>query len=185
MHILVSGPQGSGKSTQAKLIAKKLNLNFLDSGAMLRESSETEMGMKAKEYMDRGEYVPEEIYFQIIKEYVKNRCDANKGFVFTGFPRTVDQIPFMEEELNIKLDKVFNLIVSPDEYMKRIQKRVDLEHRSDEAPEAVLKRLSEHDLKTGPVIEYFKAKGIVEDVDGERSIEEIFLDIMNRLKEVK
>ena len=70
MNILVNGPQGSGKTTQAKLLAEKYNLNFLDSGSMLRESFDTDLGKKAKEYTDKGIYVPEEIYFQILKQFI-------------------------------------------------------------------------------------------------------------------
>lgn len=156
------------------MIAEKYNLNFVDSGSMLRESAETELGKKAKEYTDKGIYVPEELYFQILKKYIDEHTDKSKGYVFTGFPRTLEQIPFMENVLRVKLDKVVELVVSPEEYMKRIQKRIELEHRADETPEAINLRLEQHIKKTGPVLDYFRKQGIVAEVNGEGSIEDIF-----------
>ena len=181
MNNAIFGPPGSGKTTQAKLLAEKLNLNFLDSGTVLRASFDTEFGNKAKEYMDRGELVPDELQFQIVGDYVAKECDPNKGFVFTGFPRTFEQISFMENMFGGGFDKVFVLVVSKEEFLKRLAKRAILENRSDETPEAIEERLSEYNSKTTPVINYYREKGVVEEINGERSVEEIFEDILARV----
>lgn len=181
MNILVNGPQGSGKTTQAKLIAERFNLNFMDSGTVLREVSETSLGKKAKEYSDKGELIPNDLYFEIIREYMTKNYAVSKDFVLTGVPRNVEQIPFVEDVLGIKFDKVVNLVVSEEEFKKRLRKRAEIERRADETDEAIVKRLSLYKEKTEPVLSYYKEKGIVVDVDGEGNIEEIFSEIVKKI----
>ncbi|MBI4091557.1 nucleoside monophosphate kinase [candidate division WWE3 bacterium] len=181
MNILINGPQGSGKTTQARLLAKKLDLNLLDSGSMLRSSADSEDGKRAKEFIDKGIYVPEELYFRILKNYVESTCDSNKGFVFTGFPRTLKQVPLMENSLEIKLDKVFDLKVGSKEYLKRIRRRAQTEKRSDESPKAVKLRLEQHEKKTGPVLDFYRQRGIVVEINGEGPIAKIHQEIMSKL----
>ena len=181
MNILINGPQGSGKTTQAKLIADKFNLNFIDSGSVLRESISTQEGKEVKEYIDKGELVPNELYFKVIENYVKNNCDNAKGFILSGIPRTLDQIPFVENKLAIKIDKVINLVVSQKEFLSRIKKRVVLEGRSDESDEALLKRLSWYEEKVKPVLDYYRDKIEVVDINGEKDIEVIFTEISSHL----
>ncbi len=182
MNILIHGLRGSGKTTQAKLLAETLNLNQIDTGTMFRESFDTDAGRSAKEYMDKGMYVPEKIVFQMLKEYIDKTCDKSKDFVFTGFPRTLAQIPYMENELSIKIDKVFELKVRINILMERMEKRKTLENRHDETPEAIKMRLTEDEKKAGPVLEYYRDEGIVEEVDGEKTIEEIQEDIMKKIR---
>lgn len=182
MNILINGPQGSGKTTQAKLVADKFKLNFIDSGSVLRESASTKEGKEVKEHIDKGELVPDELYFKVIEKYVQEKCDKNKGFILSGIPRTLNQIPFVEIKLSIKIDKVINLVVSKKEFLKRIKKRVVLEGRSDESEEALLKRLSWYEEKVKPVLDYYRKKGKVVDINGEKAIETIFAEISSHLK---
>lgn len=183
MNIVVNGPQGSGKSTQAKLIAEKFNSNFIDSGDALRHLKDPELLSLAKMYMDQGLWLPEELYFKIFDSYIVEHYDKAYSFVLTGVPRTVSQIKFLEEHVGIVVDRFINLTVSPEEFWKRMNLRKSQEHRSDDNDELIKSRLKEYEEKTLPVVEYYRSRGKVVDIDGEGSIEEVFSRILVALGE--
>lgn len=176
MKIIVMGPQGSGKTTQAELLAKNLNLPHLQTGELYRRvaKEKSPLGIKVKELLDKGQLVPDKEHNQLLEREVKKPLYKN-GFVLDGSPRTLSQAkgqPF-------KTDKVFYLYVSDKENTKRLLKR----GRKDDTPELIAERLRIYHRETEPVLEYFRQQGILIEVDGERPIEVIYQDVMDRLKQ--
>lgn len=175
MNLIVMGPQGSGKSTQAELLAKKLNLPHLQTGKLYRRIAreKSQLGRKVKEFLYKGHLVPDKEHNELLEKEVKKPAYKN-GFVLDGSPRTLNQAktqPF-------KASKVFYLDVSDEENIKRLVKR----GRKDDTPELIAERLRIYHQETEPVLDYYRKKGILEKVDGERPIEPIHQDIMKRLK---
>lgn len=175
MKIIVMGPQGSGKTTQAELLAKKLNLPHLQTGELYREIAKTDssLGFEVKELVSLGQLVPDIKHNQILKEEL-GKPKYKDGFVLDGSPRTLKQaksLPFQPE-------KVFYLAVSDEQNMKRLEKR----GRSDDTPAIIAERLRLYHQQTEPILDYYRREGILEEVDGERSVEEIFEDLMSKLK---
>jgi len=212
MNIILLGGPGAGKGTQAKLIVEKYGIPQISTGDMLREAVKqgTELGKKAKEYMDKGELVPDEIVIGIVKERLK-QPDCEKGFILDGFPRTIAQAEALDkmlEELGKKIDAVINIHVPEEEIIKRIVNRRtckkcgaiyhliysppkepnkcdkcggELYQRDDDKEETVRERLRVYREQTEPLIEYYKKKGILYNVDGTKDINGVFEEIRSIL----
>jgi len=165
MKLIFLGPPGAGKGTQAEIISKKLNLKKISTGDILREEMErgTELGKIAKSYMEKGELVPDEIMIKIIENNIKNL----DGFILDGFPRTLNQA--IELEKITKIDKVIYLNVSDDEIKKRLLNR----GRLDDKPEVIENRIKIYREQTQPLIEFYKGKGVLYEINGIGTIEEI------------
>jgi len=165
MRIVFLGPPGAGKGTQAEIISKKLNLRKISTGDILRSEmeKETELGKIAKSYMEKGELVPDEVMIKIIENNIKNL----NGFILDGFPRTLNQA--IELEKITKIDKVIYLNVPDDEIKKRLLNR----GRLDDKPEVIENRIKVYREQTQPLIEFYKNKGILYEIDGIGAIEEI------------
>ncbi|MBO8182591.1 MAG: adenylate kinase [Archaeoglobus sp.] len=208
MNLILLGGPGAGKGTQAKLIVSKYNIPQISTGDMLREAvaKQTELGKKAKEYMDRGELVPDEVVIGIVKERLA-QPDCEKGFILDGFPRTLKQAEALDkilEELGKKIDAVINIAVPEDEIVKRIVNRRtckkcgavyhliynppkepgkcdkcggELYQRDDDKEETVKERIRVYKAQTEPLIDYYSKKGLVYNVDGTKSIEGVFEEI--------
>lgn len=175
MKIIVMGPQGSGKSTQADLLAEVLGLPCLEMGDLLHfiSQEETERGRKIKKAMEAGVLVGDETILKVVEEHLQMPA-YKKGYVLDGFPRNLETA----KEFNQKINQVFYLKVSDKENIKRLVKR----GRKDDTPELIKKRLKIYHQETEPVLDYYRQKGILEEVDGERPIEMIHQDIVGRLK---
>ena len=173
MNIIVMGPQGSGKSTQADLLAKKLNLPHLQIGELGRRliKQKTALGKKIEGFWVKGALAPDDLLMEILKLEI-NKEEFKGGFVLDGMPRTINQAKI----LSFKIDKVFYLKVSDKINVERLMKR----GREDDTKDLIKKRLGFYHQETEPVLDYYRKMGILEEVDGERSIEMIFEDIAGR-----
>jgi adenylate kinase len=176
MKIVIIGIQGAGKSTQGNLLSKHLNIEYLSSGHIFREMAKekTPLGRYIKETMNSGALISDDKTLEIVEEYLSHSEYAN-GYILDGFPRTVPQA----EAFKNGLAKVIYLKVSDKEALWRISGRVS--DREDETLNAIRKRIASFHEFTEPVIEYYRQKGILVEVDGERDIQIIFNEILANL----
>lgn len=177
MKIVLIGIQGAGKSTQGNLLAEKLKVPYLSTGHIFRElaKEKTKIGRYIKEVMNAGYLIPDKKTVTIVDVYLK-RPEYKRGYIIDGFPRTVAQAEFFKDGA----DKVIYLEVSDEEALKRLSFR-NGEGREDETPKAVAKRIELFHSVTKPVLEYYRKKSMLIEINGERSIEEIHQDIMAEL----
>ena len=179
--ILVLGPQGSGKSTQAKQLAEYLGFEFVSTGDFLRKlrlEDNNPVGQKLSQYWMSGELVPDELMNEVLFPLLEK--EGIKGFVLDGYPRNLSQIQAFLSFLSMNswsLKKVFFLNVGEEECINRIKKRADLENRPDETEEAVKRRLAIYHQETEPLLQEYEKLGALVKVNGERSVEEIQSDI--------
>jgi adenylate kinase len=191
VNILVLGPQGSGKGTQAKKIAKTYGIPHIATGDMIREMKElpTPAGRELKEVYDRGDLVEDGLMIRLIRERL-DRGDTLPGFVLDGFPRTMVQAEALDElmsELDRSIDVVFDFQV-PDrqQLLDRLLKRAADEQRSDDTPEAIQNRLRTYDEETAPLTEYYRSsRGNVVGIHADRSIDAVFHEIAASLDQVQ
>ncbi len=176
MRIILFGPPGCGKGTQASFISQFLSISHLSTGDMLRSavSSKSEIGLKAKKIMEKGGLVSDEIVLSIVKERVSNN-DCNKGFILDGFPRTVNQAEqldmFLKEDQNI--DCVLRIKVDEEEIIKRLIDR----GRDDDKPEIIKNRFKSYNSETQPLIPFYEQREILFNINGMQEIEKVFADI--------
>ena len=189
MNVLILGPQGSGKGTQAKLIAKTYGIPHIATGDMIREMKEldTPVGREVKAVYDAGRLVEDDLIVRMIRDRL-DRGDTIPGFVLDGFPRNMAQAEALDEllqELGRDIDVVFELQVPRDVLLERIQKRAAEENRSDDTPDAIRQRLEIYARETAPLVEYYRTtRGNVVGIGGHRSIDEIFAEIRAALDQV-
>jgi len=183
MRVILLGPPGAGKGTQAQRLVAKYGIVQLSTGDMLRAAvaAGTPVGLRAKHIMERGELVPDDVVVAIIAERI-SRPDAARGFVLDGFPRTVPQAQALDRllvERGLKLDGVIELKVDEDMLLARIQKRVaemtarGEKLRADDNPEVLKGRLAAYRAQTAPLAGYYDAKGQLKPVDGMAPIDEV------------
>jgi len=174
--IMIGGP-GSGKSTYSEIITRKLNIPHIYTGDMMRALAKTNTpdGQKVKDLLSKGQFAPLDIVINAVKDRLK-KPDAQKGYVFDGFPRNVEQAERMEEE-NIEYDYVVNLVVSEEEIIKRLTAR----GREDDKPEIIKKRLAVYEKETRPLLDYYKNEIINIKAEGGEP-EEIAAKIIEKIK---
>ena len=183
MRLILLGPPGAGKGTQAQRLIAKHRIVQLSTGDLLRApvAAGTPVGLRAKDIMDRGELVPDEIVVEIIADRI-DQPDAKGGFVLDGFPRTVPQAQALDrllEERGLKLDAVIELKVDERILLARIGKRVaemtarGEKTRTDDKAEVLKGRLSAYRAQTAPLVNYYADRGMLRSVDGMASIEEV------------
>jgi len=187
LNLFIVGPSGCGKSTQAKLIAKKYGLIHLSTGQILRDeiSAGSGFGLEAKSYLDAGTWVPDNLTFDVLVNKIKPLGYQN--FIIDGFPRTLNQGRIMELFLK-KNNQSFSLLIHLNvTFAEILARRVKMgdefqdTDRTDNTPEAVTARQKSYDETIGPIKDYFKEKGKLFDVDGNRPIEPIFTDIVKKI----
>jgi adenylate kinase len=189
MNVLLLGPQGSGKGTQAKRIAKTYGIPHIATGDMIREMKEldTPVGRAVKAVYDAGQLVQDDLIIRMIRDRL-DRGDTIPGFVLDGFPRNMAQAEALDEllgELGRDLDVVFELQVPREVLLERIRKRAAEENRSDDTPDAVRRRLEIYERDTAPLVEYYRTtRGNVVGIHADRTIDEIFAEIRTTLDQV-
>lgn len=177
MKLVLIGIQGAGKSTQGNMLSEKYNIPYLSSGHIFREMAKekTQLGRWLKETLNAGALVPDDTTLEVVLTYLK-KPEYEKGYILDGFPRTVVQA----EAFNGSIDKVIYLKVSDREALWRISGRNDV--REDETLQAIRKRISLFHELTEPVVEYYREKGKLAEVNGEVSVEQVFEQIVAELE---
>jgi adenylate kinase len=195
MRLILLGPPGAGKGTQALRLVEKYGLPQLSTGDMLRAAvaARTPIGQKAKAVMDAGELVSDEIVNAIVAERIDQE-DCAKGFILDGYPRTLvqaDAVEKMLDERGLALDVVIELVVDDKALVGRIAKRAEETKaagkpvRKDDDPAVFPERLREYYKKTAPLIGYYYAKGMLKGVDGMASIDDVTVEIEGLLSKIK
>jgi adenylate kinase len=190
LDILLLGPQGSGKGTQAKRVAAEYGIPHVATGDMLRHAIalETPFGLRIKPILEAGDLVPDELVVGVIRERLLED-DATEGAIFDGFPRTQAQAEALEAmlaELGRKIDVVFDLQVAHEQVLiDRLLNRAVEEGRTDDTPEAIHRRLALYAKETKPLVEWYRTRhGNVVGVHADRSVNEVFSEIQQALDQV-
>lgn len=186
-NLILFGPPGSGKGTQSEKIVEQFGLIHLSTGNLLRQeiSEKTPLGLEAKNFMDKGQLVPDEVVIGMIDTCLVKHPNA-KGFLFDGFPRTIAQAEALDKLLALKktsISKVLALEVSEDELVRRLLERGKTSGRSDDTDETVIrKRFSVYKNETEPVADYYAAQNKFESIAGEGSVDDIFQKLSNSIE---
>jgi adenylate kinase len=190
VNILLLGPQGSGKGTQAKLVSQTYGIPQIATGDMVREMKEldTEVGRAVRAVYDAGELVDDELMIRMIRDRL-SRGDTLPGFVLDGFPRTMPQAEALDDllrEVDRDLDVVFEFQVGDrGTLIERMVKRAAEEDRSDDTPEVIERRLAIYDQETAPLVDYYRStRGNVVGIHADRTVDEVFAEIRKALDQV-
>lgn len=179
INLILFGPPGSGKGTQAANLVDKYKLVHISTGDLFRYelSNDTPLGIKAKEFMSKGELVPDEITIGMLENKVNKHPNCN-GFIFDGFPRTIPQAEALENLMSSKgtgIDSLISLKVNKEEVVNRILERGKTSGRADDTDRSIVEnRFTVYDNETRPVFEYFDKKGLSVEVDGMGKIDDVF-----------
>lgn len=213
MNLLIMGLPGAGKGTQAAKIVEKFNVAHISTGDMFRAAmaNQTEMGLLAKSYIDKGDLVPDEVTNGIVKERLLQDDIKEKGFLLDGYPRTIEQAYALDAslaELGIELQGVINIDIDSSKLIERLSGRIihietgetfhkifnppvgdyneeDYYQREDDKPESVKRRLEVNIAQGQPIIDHYRAKGLVHDIEGDQDIELVFQaidDVLSKLQ---
>ena len=188
MDILLLGPQGSGKGTQARRISAEYGIPHIATGDMLRAviAEGTPLGQQVKPILEGGELVPDELIIEVIRERLEEP-DAAAGFVLDGFPRTMGQADALDSvlrEIGRELTVVFALQVSDEICIERLLKRARDEQRTDDTPDAIRRRLELYHRETEPLIEHYRTLGILLTIHADGTPNEVFAEIQAALEQV-
>jgi adenylate kinase len=187
MNVLVLGPQGSGKGTQAKRIARGHGIPHVSTGDMFRALDDAKpLGREINGIMERGELVPDDITIRMIKERLTQE-DAREGFILDGFPRNLTQAEALDrmlDEIGRTLDVIFFFDLDDETAKKRVLGRAQEEGRTDDTPESIERRLSLYHEQTEPVVEYYRTTGKLVPLHANRSVEEVANEIQSALDTV-
>ncbi|EGJ36721.1 adenylate kinase [Streptococcus sanguinis] len=212
MNLLIMGLPGAGKGTQAAKIVENFNVAHISTGDMFRAAiaNQTEMGVLAKSYIDKGELVPDQVTNGIVKERLSQDDIKQTGFLLDGYPRTIEQANALDQtlaELDLALDGVINIEVDPNSLLERLSGRIihretgetfhkvfnppvdykeeDYYQREDDKPETVKRRLDVNIAQGQPIIDHYRSKGLVHDIQGNQDINDVFSAIEKVLTNLK
>ncbi|MDN5013546.1 adenylate kinase [Streptococcus sp. SN3] len=212
MNLLIMGLPGAGKGTQAAKIVEHFNVAHISTGDMFRAAiaNQTEMGVLAKSYIDKGELVPDQVTNGIVKERLSQDDIKQTGFLLDGYPRTIEQANALDQtlaELDLALDGVINIEVDPNCLLERLSGRIihretgetfhkvfnppadykeeDYYQREDDKPETVKRRLNVNIAQGQPIIDHYRSKGLVHDIQGNQDINDVFSAIEKVLTNLK
>ncbi|KHL17150.1 adenylate kinase [Mumia flava] len=184
MRLLFMGPPGAGKGTQATLLAEKLGIPHISTGDIFRAnvSEGTELGRKAQSYMDKGEYVPDEVTNAMVRDRLA-ADDARVGFLLDGYPRTVDQVDTLDAilaDLGESLEAVVELVVDREELIARLLKRAETSGRTDDTEEVIRHRQEVYE-QTTPLLSVYRDRGLLVQVDGVGDVDDVQARILSAL----
>lgn len=212
MNLLIMGLPGAGKGTQAAKIVEEFGVAHISTGDMFRAAmaNQTEMGVLAKSFIDKGELVPDEVTNGIVKERLAQDDIKEKGFLLDGFPRTIEQAHSLDQilvDLGLELDGVINIEVDPSCLLERLSGRIihretgetyhkvfnppadykeeDYYQREDDKPETVKRRLDVNIAQGEPIIAHYRELGLVSDIQGNQDIDEVFADVKKAIAAIK
>ncbi|MBZ5739644.1 adenylate kinase [Nocardioides mangrovi] len=185
MRLIIMGPPGAGKGTQAKFIAEHFKIPAISTGDIFRAnvSEGTPLGLEAKRYMDAGEYVPDEVTNLMVRNRI-DEPDAVSGFLLDGYPRTLAQVEELDGMINFtghRLDAVVCLTVDQDEIVGRLLQRAQVEGRADDTEDVIRRRQEVYLEQTEPLIEVYKQRGIVVEIDGMGEVSDVTSRIFEAL----
>jgi adenylate kinase len=177
MRLLIMGPPGAGKGTQAAFIADHFSIPAISTGDIFRAnvSQGTPLGVEAKKYMDAGEYVPDEVTNRMVRDRI-DQPDAERGFLLDGYPRTVAQVEELDGMIAFtghRLDAVVVLTVDQEEIVQRLLQRAETEGRADDTEEVIRRRQEVYADQTAPLIDVYRERGILVEVDGLGEVDEV------------
>jgi adenylate kinase len=185
MRLILMGPPGAGKGTQAKYVAEHFGIPAISTGDIFRAnvSQGTELGVEADRYMKAGEYVPDEITNLMVRNRI-DEPDAEPGFLLDGYPRTlaqVEELDGMIAHTGHRLDAVVVLTVNPEELVQRLLQRAQTDGRADDTEEVIRRRQEIYQEETEPLIAVYKERGLVQEIDGMGDVEEVTKRIFEAL----
>jgi adenylate kinase len=188
LNVLLLGPQGAGKGTQAKRISAEYGIPHIASGEILRAEMDagTELGKRVKDVYDRGDLVSDDLMIELIRNRLE-RPDTEAGFVLDGFPRTTVQaeaLDSMFNDIGRNFSVAFALQIPDGVAFDRLRRRAEVEGRADDTDEAIQRRLDNYHRETEPVIEYYRIRGNLVPIHGNRSENEVFAEIQRALEQV-
>ena len=189
MRLLFMGPPGAGKGTQAQVVADRFGIPAISTGDIFRANvaTGTDLGLEAKRYMDAGEYVPDEVTNLMVRARIDEE-DAVKGFLLDGYPRTlaqVDELDGMIKYTGHRLDAVVVLTVDEEELIARLTARSESEARTDDTEEVIRRRQELYVEQTQPLIEVYRDRGLLCEVDGSGDVEDVTQRILDHLARVE
>ena len=184
-RLLLIGPPGAGKGTQAALLSQHFGIPAISTGDIFRYNvkNQTPLGVEAKGFMDRGEYVPDSLTNSLVRDRLSHD-DALGGFLLDGYPRTIDQVYELDSILSDagkRLDVVVQLTADTDELVRRLAHRAEVEGRADDTPEVIRRRLEVYESQTAPLIDVYAARGVVAMIDGLGEIADVTARIVEAL----
>jgi adenylate kinase len=185
MRLILMGPPGAGKGTQATVVADHFGIPAISTGDIFRAnvSQGTPLGKKAQEYMDAGEYVPDEVTNLMVRDRI-DQPDAERGFLLDGYPRTLAQVEELDGMIAFtghRLDAVVVLTVDADEIVGRLLQRAQTEGRADDTEDVIRRRQEVYGEQTQPLIGFYRERGIVHEIDGMGSVDEVTQRIFDAL----
>jgi adenylate kinase len=188
LNVLLLGPQGAGKGTQAKRISAEYGIPHIASGEILRAEMDagTELGKRVKDVYDRGDLVSDDLMIELIRNRLE-QPDTEAGFVLDGFPRTTVQaeaLDSMFNDIGRNFSVAFALQIPDGVAFDRLRRRAEVEGRADDTDEAIQRRLDNYHRETEPLIEYYRTRGNLVPIHGDRSENEVFAEIQRALEQV-
>jgi adenylate kinase len=188
LDILLLGPQGAGKGTQGKLISREAGIPHIATGDILRSAiaEGSELGRKAEPLLEAGRLVPDDVMIDLIRDRLAQE-DTERGYVLDGFPRTAVQAEALDEmlgEIDRSLSIVFEFQLPEELAVERLLRRAEEEGRADDTLDAIRTRLRLYQEQTAPLVEYYRARGLLVPVHADRSVDEVFDEIQQALEQV-